>query len=120
MKIKIIKYDHEPRKLEELMIYPRHTNSTPISQSFTTNTPYFNMGKFISDLLSPLTLNQYSVKDSLEAAEGIQDNPAEYFHQDYVFVSFDVEALFTSVPLSKTVDVILDRFYEKKTSNYLT
>lgn len=40
--------------------------------------------------------------------------PTEYFDQDYVFVSFDVKSLFASVPLSKTIDIILDRIYKKK------
>ena len=53
-----------------------------------------NTGKLLSDLLAPLILNQYSVKDSFEAAQRIHNIPTEYFDQDHVFVSFDVESLF--------------------------
>ena len=33
---------------------------------------------------------------------------------DFSLVSFDVESLFTNVPLDFTIDVILDRIYVKK------
>ena len=32
----------------------------------------------------------------------------------YKFVSFDVETLFTNVPLRRTINVVLDRIYNKK------
>ena len=35
----------------------------------TTNTPYCNIGKFLSNLLAPLTIKEYTVKDSFEAAQ---------------------------------------------------
>ena len=45
----------------------------------TTNTPYSYIGKFLSsDFLAPLTLNQYSVEDSFEAFQCINNIPTEY------------------------------------------
>ena len=44
----------------------------------------------------------------------IREIPKESFDQGYRFVSFDVESLFTSIPLSKTINIILDRNYNKK------
>jgi hypothetical protein len=79
----------------------------------TTNTPHSNVGKFLANLLAPLTHNEYTVKDSFEAAQRIHEINTHYFDQGYVFVSFDVESLFTNVPLKKTVDLILDRIYNK-------
>ena len=38
---------------------------------------------------------------SFEAVDRIKDIPKEYFEQGYKYVSFDVESLFTSVPLKK-------------------
>ena len=80
----------------------------------TTNTPYYGISKFLSNLLNPLTENQYVVKDSFAAANKIREISKELFDHGYRFVSFDVESLFTSIPLSKTINIILDRIYNKK------
>ena len=80
----------------------------------TTNTPYYGISKFLSNLLNPVTENQFVVKDSFTTANMIREVPKELFDQDYRFDSFDLESLFTSVPLSKTINIILDRIYNKK------
>ena len=80
----------------------------------TTNRPYYGISKFLSNLLNPLTENQYVVKDSFAAANKIREISKELFDHGYRFVSFDVESLFTSVPLSKTINIILDWIYNKK------
>ena len=54
------------------------------------------------------------VKDSFTAAKKIREIPKELFDHGYRFVSFDVESLFTSVLLSKTINIIVDRKYNKK------
>ena len=54
------------------------------------------------------------VKDRFIAANKIREIPKELFDHGYRFVSFDVESLFTSVPLSETINIILDRIYNKK------
>ena len=41
----------------------------------TTNAPHFNVGKFLAGLLNPLTLNQYSLRDSFDAADAIKSIP---------------------------------------------
>ena len=43
------------------------------------------------------------VKGSFTAAKKIREIPKELFDHGYRFVSFDVESLFTSVSLSKTI-----------------
>ena len=75
----------------------------------TTKTPHYNVGKFLSSLLSPLPLNSYSLSDSFDAVNNINNIPKHLFQEGYQFVSFDVESLFTNVPLSRTVKIILDR-----------
>ena len=54
------------------------------------------------------------VKDSFAAANKIREISKELFDHGYRFVSFDVESLFTSIPLSKTINIILDQIYNKK------
>ena len=38
----------------------------------TTCTPYYNIGKFLSSLLQPLTHNDYNLKDSVDAVKRIR------------------------------------------------
>ena len=80
----------------------------------TTNTPYYKIGLYLSSLLQPLTINDYTLKDSFDAANKIKIVPSEMFEEGYQFVSFDVESLFTNVPLNKTINIILDRIYRQK------
>ena len=61
----------------------------------TKNTPHYNVGKFLSNLLHPLTLNDYSLTDSFDAVRQINNIPKHLFREGYQFVSFDVVSLFT-------------------------
>ena len=78
----------------------------------TTYTPHYSVGKFLSSLLNPLTLNAHSLSDSFDAVTYINNIPRHLFQEGYQFVSFDVESLFTNVPLRRTVNIILDRIYK--------
>ena len=42
------------------------------------------------------------------------DNIVWHISDEYTFVSFDVESLFTNVPLKKTIEIILNRVYSEK------
>ena len=57
------------------------------------------------------------VRDSFSAANKIREIPKELFDEGYRFVSLDVISLFTSVPLNKTIYIILDHIYNKKLLN---
>ena len=80
----------------------------------TSNTPHHKMGKFLANLLNPLTQKNHSVKDSFKASIRNQNISPTLFEQGYVFVSFDVVSLFTNVPLHRTIMIILKRIYEDK------
>ena len=79
----------------------------------TIGSTHYGVGKFISKLLNPLTQNAYNLKDSFEAADRIKAIPSHLYEEGYALVSFDVKSLFTSVPLRKTVNIILDRVYNQ-------
>ena len=79
----------------------------------TTGTAHYSVGKFISELLQPLTLNKFTLKDTFDAANRIQAISPTLFAEGYEFVSFDVESLFTNVPLQRTLKIIIDRIYNK-------
>ena len=79
----------------------------------TIGSTHYGVGKFITSLLNPLTLNGYNLKDSFDAAEKIKTIPDHLYDEGFKLVSFDVKSLFTNVPLKRTIDVILDRVYNK-------
>ena len=83
----------------------------------TTGTVYSHVGRFLSTLLQPLTVNDFSLKDSFDAALRIRSIPKQLLEDGYKFVSFDVESLFTNVPLDFTVQIILNRIYKDKLLN---
>ena len=57
------------------------------------------------------------MKDSFEEVNCIQDIPSGLLVNGYKYVSFDVESLFTNVPIKKTIDVILTRIYNDHTTS---
>ena len=79
----------------------------------TIGSTHYKVGKYLSTLLQPLTVNDYTLKDSFDTATKIRNIPKELFHEGYVFASFDVTSLFTNVPLQRTINVIIDRIYNK-------
>ena len=64
---------------------------------------------FDSLKLSSLTKNIHSIKDLLKAADHICSITTKLFGKGYGYFLFDVTSLFTSVPLNKTINIILQR-----------
>ena len=84
----------------------------------TTGTTHYSVDKYLSQLLNPLTQNEYSRRDSFDAANRIDGIlPLVQENEEYMFVSLDVVSLFTNVPLRKTVNTILKRVYNEKLIN---
>ena len=68
------------------------------------NTPSYNLCKFLIPYLSPLTKNSYTLPDSFTFAKYIQS-----LHlSDCYMTSFDVNDLFTNIPIAETSDIILN------------
>ena len=64
----------------------------------------YNLAKYLSSLLVPLLPDKYSVKDSFSFVEELRS-----FDFDNKFlISFDVESLFTNIPLKETIDIAVD------------
>ena len=62
-----------------------------------------------------MTNIEFTLKDSFEAVNRIQDIPSSLFVNGYKFASFDVKSLFTNVPIKKTIGVILTQIYNDHT-----
>ena len=65
----------------------------------TTSTCYYNVGSYLTELLNPLTQNEFIIRDSFDAANKIKSVPQEAFDDGYIFGSFDIESQLMNVPL---------------------
>ena len=81
----------------------------------TTGTRHYSFGKYLSELLNPLTHNDYSLKDSFDTATRISRILPEVRDNDaYMFISLNVTSPFTNVPLRKTINIFVKRMSNKK------
>ena len=81
----------------------------------TIGSTHYNVGNYITKLLNPLRQNEYSLKDTFDAAERIKKIPKELIrNEEYTLISLDAVSLFTNVPLRMTVNIILGRVYNQK------
>ena len=73
------------------------------------NSPSYNIAKFISDLLTPSTdASDHKLKNSIAIKEKLKSFCVP---MGYVLVSYDVKALFTSIPINYALECV-DEFLE--------
>ena len=78
---------------------------------------HYSVGKYSTKLLNPLTQNEYSLKDTFDGAERIKKISKELLrNEECTLTSLDIVSFFTNVPLRKTVNIVLDRVYNQKSS----
>ena len=82
----------------------------PIVSSIATYN--YNLAQFLSELLDPVIPNEHCVKDSFSICEEIQGVSAN----DYFLVSWDVCSLFTSIPLTETIEIAVKLIFQNKTN----
>ena len=58
-------------------------------------------------MLSDITINEFSVKDSFSFANEIRLQDSKY-----IMASFDVESLFSNIPLTETIQICCDELYK--------
>ena len=68
-----------------------------------TGTHIYPASKVISKYLEPLTKNQYVINNTLDFPELVKNKPLQEDEED---VSYDVESLFTSIPVQETIEII--------------
>lgn len=72
------------------------------------------MGKLISERLRPPTQNDYTLKNTFDAANPIKSISDDLLAHGYEFASFYVESAFTNVPVQRTLKIIEHGIYNKK------
>ena len=76
----------------------------------------YKLAKFLVPFLHSLTINEYTVKDSLAFAKEITKTDCKY-----VMASLDVESLLINIPLEETIEnCINDLFFDKSEIDNLT
>ena len=73
-----------------------------------TGTYNFNLAKWLEEKLKPISVNEYTITDAFEFAEEICSIP---MNEEDILVSYDVTALFTNVPLSETINILVDKAF---------
>ena len=73
------------------------------------NTPSYKIAKFLVPMLSELTKNKYVSKDSFDFAQNVRNQNPELF-----MASFDIDSLFTNVPLEETIDISIKKLFRRK------
>ena len=69
----------------------------------TIGTPVYILAKYLVPILSPLTVNDYTVKGSFTFAKEVIN-----FDHNLFMVSLDVKSLFTNIPIDETIKNTVD------------
>ena len=59
-------------------------------------------------ILEPLTKNEFTLKNSYEFANCLKDKN----YSNITIASFDIESLFTNIPLEETIEIIIKSFFK--------
>lgn len=85
-----------------------HKIGNPIRPILSTiGTFNYNLAKYFVKIIEPLTTNQYTTKNSFEFVNELKNIDIT----NKVMASFDVESLFTNIPLDETIQIISDTFF---------
>ena len=69
-------------------------------------TPTYNLAKFLVPILSPLTVNEFTVHKSFSFAE-----EAANFDSNCIMTSLETESLFRNIPLNETIQNCINDFF---------
>ena len=70
------------------------------------NTPVYKLAEYLVSILSPLTVNDCTVKDSFSLAKQVIN-----FDHNLFMASLDVELLFTNIPVDETIKNTVDDLF---------
>ena len=76
-----------------------------------SGTMVYSASQILADYLNPLNDSKYIIKDTLKFPSILEENKLKEDEED---ISYDVESLFTNVPIDETIEFILDEIYVNK------
>ena len=90
-----------------------HKINVPIRPILSTiGTFNYNLAKYLVPIIEPLTTNEYTLKNSFEF---VKDIKSINNNNNVVMASFDIQSLFTNIPLTETIEIITNHFFENQT-----
>ena len=86
-----------------------HQDNTPLRLVVSmVGTPEYKLAKYLDNLIKPHIPDTYLLKSTDNFIECLKQFPCNHL---YRIVSFDVVSLFTNVPFSETIELIINRLY---------
>ena len=73
------------------------------------NTPSYRLATFFVPLLSEFTKNEFVIKDSFSFSTDVRNQNPDLF-----MTSFDIDSLFTNLPLDETIDICITKVFKRK------
>ena len=94
-----------------------HKALVPLRPIFSAcGTAPYNLAKFLVPVLAPLTKNEFTVTNSYEFVNDISKlNSDGVINESMYMASFDVESLFTNIPLKETIDICIRSLFSTAT-----
>ena len=84
-----------------------HKDNTPLRLVVSMiGTPEYKLAKYMDNLIKPHIPRTYLLKSTADFIKRLKQFPC---NNSYRIVSFDVVSLFTNVPLSETIELIINR-----------
>ena len=88
-------------------VHKRNNPMRPICSMVGTST--YELGKFVAKLIQPAAVNKHGT-DLNDTFQFVSQISLQNLN-DCTMASFDVQSLFTNVPLTETIDVCMNRLY---------
>ena len=98
---------HKFKSLEEINV--DQLKLRPIIDQ--TGTYIYNASKVIAKYLKPLAKNEFTISDTVTCPDLVKNVSNSNEYEDN---SYNVESLFTSIPVEETINYIVDRIYVRK------
>lgn len=92
-----------------------HKANNPLRPILSTiGTHNYKLAKFLIPLINKWSTNEYSVNNTFEFVNFINNHPT---NDKYVMASFDITSLYTNVPVKETINIILNLAFDNNTNN---
>ena len=69
----------------------------------------YNLEKYFVPIIKQFTINEYTLRDSFSFCKEIP-----YQEQNLFMVSFNIQSMFTNIPLDKTINIGVEFTFQKK------